>query len=51
VNVTDVDDKIIAESTARGTTMAKLATEMTADYLENLAALGNLNLRDPLPDA
>ena len=25
VNITDVDDKIIAESTARGTTMAKLA--------------------------
>ncbi|MFM8414673.1 MAG: cysteine--tRNA ligase, partial [Planctomycetota bacterium] len=40
VNVTDVDDKIIAESTTRGTTMAKLAAEMTADYLENLAALG-----------
>ena len=31
VNITDVDDKIIAESTARGTTMAKLAEEMTAD--------------------
>ena len=40
VNITDVDDKIIAESTARGTTMAKLAEEMTADYLANLHALG-----------
>jgi cysteinyl-tRNA synthetase len=40
VNITDIDDKIIAESAARGTTMAALATEMTADYLDNLAALG-----------
>jgi len=40
VNITDIDDKIIGESAARGTTMAKLAAEMTADYLENLAVLG-----------
>jgi cysteinyl-tRNA synthetase len=40
VNITDVDDKIIAESAARGTTMARLAEEMTADYLANLASLG-----------
>ena len=40
VNITDVDDKLIAESTARGISMADLAREMTADYLENLAALG-----------
>jgi cysteinyl-tRNA synthetase len=40
VNITDVDDKIIAESVARGTTMRALAEEMTADYLDNLAALG-----------
>jgi cysteinyl-tRNA synthetase len=50
VNVTDVDDKIIAESTARGTTMAKLATEMTADYLENLAVLGVTGI-DEMPKA
>jgi cysteinyl-tRNA synthetase len=50
VNVTDVDDKIIAESTARGTTMAKLAEEMTADYLENLAALGVTGI-DEMPKA
>jgi len=50
VNVTDVDDKIIAESTARGTTMAKLAAEMTADYLENLAALGVTGI-DEMPKA
>ncbi|MFM7137922.1 MAG: cysteine--tRNA ligase, partial [Planctomycetota bacterium] len=50
VNITDVDDKIIAESTARGTTMAKLAAEMTADYLENLAALGVTGI-DEMPKA
>ena len=50
VNITDVDDKIIAESTARGTTMAALATEMTADYLENLATLGVEGI-DEMPKA
>jgi len=50
VNITDVDDKIIAESTARGTTMAKLAAEMTADYLENLAVLGVESI-DEMPKA
>jgi cysteinyl-tRNA synthetase len=50
VNITDVDDKIIAESTARGTTMAKLAEEMTADYLENLACLGVKSI-DEMPKA
>jgi cysteinyl-tRNA synthetase len=40
VNVTDVDDKLIKESTARNMTMAKLAEEMTADYMNNLEALG-----------
>ncbi|MBM3956027.1 MAG: cysteine--tRNA ligase [Planctomycetes bacterium] len=50
VNVTDVDDKIIAESGARGTTMAELAEEMTADYLANLAALGVTGI-DVMPKA
>ena len=50
VNITDVDDKIIAESTARGTTMEKLAAEMTADYLDNLAALGVTGI-DAMPKA
>ena len=40
INVTDVDDKLINESTARGIPMAQLAAEMTADYMDNLAALG-----------
>src|SRR5215475_5938491 len=40
VNVTDVDDKLIKESAARGMTMAGLAEEMTSDYMHNLGALG-----------
>jgi cysteinyl-tRNA synthetase len=40
VNITDVDDKLIAESNRRGIPMAQLAAEMTADYMNNLAALG-----------
>ena len=50
VNITDVDDKIIAESTARGTTMRTLAEEMTVDYLDNLAALGVTSI-DEMPKA
>ena len=50
VNITDVDDKLIAESTARGISMADLAREMTADYLENLAALGADGI-DEMPKA
>lgn len=50
VNITDVDDKIIAESAARGTTMDKLAAEMTADYCTNLAALGIESI-DVMPKA
>jgi cysteinyl-tRNA synthetase len=40
VNVTDVDDKLIAESNKRGMSMAALAAEMTADYMRNLEAMG-----------
>jgi cysteinyl-tRNA synthetase len=40
VNITDVDDKLIAESNARGVPMAQLAKEMTDDYMSNIAALG-----------
>lgn len=50
VNITDVDDKIITESATRGTTMPKLAEEMTADYLANLAALGVTSI-DEMPKA
>jgi len=40
VNITDVDDKLIAESHRRGMPMSRLAAEMTADYMANLEALG-----------
>ena len=40
VNITDVDDKLIAAATRRGIAMSQVATEMTADYLSNLRALG-----------
>lgn len=40
VNITDVDDKLIAASTKRGIPMSQVATEMTMDYLANLQALG-----------
>jgi cysteinyl-tRNA synthetase len=50
VNVTDVDDKLIKESAVRGITMAKLAEEMTADYMNNLAAL-SVDTIDHFPKA
>jgi len=40
VNITDVDDKLIAEAQRRGISMAEVAREMTEDYLENLRRLG-----------
>lgn len=40
VNITDVDDKLIAESQRRGVSMAQVATEMTMDYCANLLELG-----------
>ena len=40
VNITDVDDKLIAQSQERGISMNQVATEMTMDYCANLLALG-----------
>lgn len=40
VNITDVDDKLIAESNRRGIPMAQVAAEMTEDYFNNLEAMG-----------
>lgn len=40
VNITDVDDKLIAESNHRGVPMPQLASDMTTDYMNNIAALG-----------
>jgi len=50
INVTDVDDKLIKESQARGMTMAALAQEMTADYMRNLATMG-IDTIDHFPKA
>ncbi len=36
INITDVDDKLIARAAERGVTVAQLAEEMTADYMECL---------------
>ncbi|MCH7729814.1 MAG: cysteine--tRNA ligase [Planctomycetes bacterium] len=40
VNITDVDDKLIKKANDRGISMSEVAEENTADYLNNLAALG-----------
>ncbi|MCR9292107.1 MAG: cysteine--tRNA ligase [bacterium] len=50
VNITDVDDKLIAASNKRGIPMSQVATEMTMDYLANLQALG-VDQIDALPRA
>lgn len=50
VNITDVDDKLIAQSQERGIPMSQIAVEMTADYLANLKELG-VNQIDCLPRA
>lgn len=50
VNITDVDDKLIAEANKRGLTMPAVATEMTADYMKNLAAMG-IDTIDQFPKA
>src|SRR5262245_35783806 len=40
VNITDVDDKLIAQQHERGVPMSQIAEEMTIDYLNNMRALG-----------
>lgn len=50
VNITDVDDKLIAQAEKTGQTMKQVADEMTADYLENLRAVG-VDQIDQMPKA
>ena len=50
VNITDVDDKLIAESQKRGMAMSALAEEMTADYHRNLAEM-QIDTIDHFPKA
>ena len=40
VNITDVDDKLIAQAEQRQIPMAQVATQMTADYCANLLEMG-----------
>ncbi len=40
INITDVDDKIIAEASEQGRSMAEIAAEVEADYLKCLKTLG-----------
>ena len=40
VNITDVDDKMIAQANTEGIGVGELAERVTADYLDCLAALG-----------
>ncbi len=50
INITDVDDKLIAESKAQGIPMAELAQQVTDNYFECLDALGVRNV-DVFPKA
>ena len=50
VNITDVDDKLIAQANERGIPMAQVATEMTMDYCANLLELG-VNQISSMPKA
>src|SRR5438874_10090518 len=50
VNITDVDDKLIARAKELGTTVKDLAERMTADYLEGLKKL-NVTGIDKMPRA
>ncbi|MDR2643041.1 MAG: cysteine--tRNA ligase [Planctomycetaceae bacterium] len=51
INITDVDDKLIAESNSRNLPMSVIANEMTVDYMNNLAAMGVKDSVDAFPKA
>ena len=46
VNITDVDDKLIAEANAQGRDMLAIAREVEADYRQSLERLGVVNITD-----
>jgi len=50
INITDVDDKLIAEAAAQGVEMGELASRVTDNYLQCLEALG-VNSVDAFPRA
>ncbi|MDR3198760.1 MAG: cysteine--tRNA ligase [Planctomycetaceae bacterium] len=49
INITDVDDKLIAEANSRKIPMATVAEEMTADYMRNLDAMNVKNSVNHFP--
>ena len=49
INITDVDDKLIAESKNQNRSMASIAEEMTADYFSNLQAMDVFDSVDAFP--
>jgi cysteinyl-tRNA synthetase len=49
INITDVDDKLIAEANVRKIPMSAVAEEMTADYLSNLEAMDVKNSVNHFP--
>ncbi len=50
VNITDVDDKLIAEAAEQKITTAELASRVTKDYLQAIAAL-HIDTIDEMPKA
>jgi cysteinyl-tRNA synthetase len=50
INITDVDDKLIAQAQKQNTTVVELAERVTADYCRNLERLGVTGV-DHLPRA
>ncbi len=50
VNITDVDDKLIAQAQKQGTTVPELARRVTEDYVRNLQRLGVTGI-DHMPRA
>jgi len=50
VNVTDVEDKLITEAKARGTSVPELARELEQQYVDAMAALGVRSI-DQMPRA
>ena len=49
INITDVDDKLIAEAKRRAMPMSAVTEEMTADYFSNLKAMDVFDSVDAFP--
>jgi len=49
INITDVDDKLIAEAKNQNRSMESVAEEMTADYFSNLTAMDVFDSVDAFP--